>query len=244
MDRWAARSHQLAARATDEGRLAEEIVGVTVKTRKDGDRGRGRRGDPARDDRRGAREAASRSAATTPPTRPATRPASTTAPARSSSPRRSGRKREGRDAAGPGALLRHGRRRLRLSGPDAGEGGEAGAREDRQVARRRRPLGDQRGVRLGGDQLGADARGRRGEGQRERRRDRPRPPDRRLGRADRRRAGPRAAPPRRRPRLRRDLLRRRPGRRDRPRGQRRSATARDVSRGREQARPSSTSTAR
>ena len=31
MDRWAARSHQLAAKATDEGRLAEEIVGVTVK---------------------------------------------------------------------------------------------------------------------------------------------------------------------------------------------------------------------
>ena len=35
MDRWAARSHQLAARATDEGRLAEEIVSVTVRTRKD-----------------------------------------------------------------------------------------------------------------------------------------------------------------------------------------------------------------
>jgi acetyl-CoA C-acetyltransferase len=35
MDRWAARSHQLAAKATDEGRLAEEIVAVTVKTRKD-----------------------------------------------------------------------------------------------------------------------------------------------------------------------------------------------------------------
>ncbi len=33
MDRWAARSHQLAARATDEGRMAEEIVSVTVKTR-------------------------------------------------------------------------------------------------------------------------------------------------------------------------------------------------------------------
>ena len=33
--RWAARSHQLAATATDEGRLAEEIVGVTVKTRKE-----------------------------------------------------------------------------------------------------------------------------------------------------------------------------------------------------------------
>ena len=35
MDRWAARSHQLAAKATDEGRLAEEIVSVTVKKKKD-----------------------------------------------------------------------------------------------------------------------------------------------------------------------------------------------------------------
>jgi acetyl-CoA C-acetyltransferase len=35
MDRWAARSHQLAAKATDEGRLADEIVTVTVKKRKD-----------------------------------------------------------------------------------------------------------------------------------------------------------------------------------------------------------------
>src|SRR5918995_3177390 len=34
MDRFAARSHQLAAKATDEGRLAEEIVSVTVKSRK------------------------------------------------------------------------------------------------------------------------------------------------------------------------------------------------------------------
>jgi acetyl-CoA C-acetyltransferase len=34
MDRWAARSHQLAAKATDEGRLAEEIVSVAVKTKK------------------------------------------------------------------------------------------------------------------------------------------------------------------------------------------------------------------
>ena len=34
MDRWAARSHQLAAKATDEGRLAEEIVAVTVKSKK------------------------------------------------------------------------------------------------------------------------------------------------------------------------------------------------------------------
>jgi acetyl-CoA C-acetyltransferase len=34
MDRWAVRSHQLAAAATDEGRLADEIVSVTVKSRK------------------------------------------------------------------------------------------------------------------------------------------------------------------------------------------------------------------
>ena len=35
MDRWAARSHQRAAKATDEGRLADEIVGVTVKSKKE-----------------------------------------------------------------------------------------------------------------------------------------------------------------------------------------------------------------
>jgi acetyl-CoA C-acetyltransferase len=34
MDRWALRSHQLAVRATDDGRLLEEIVPVTVKGRK------------------------------------------------------------------------------------------------------------------------------------------------------------------------------------------------------------------
>src|SRR6476620_7506031 len=35
MDRFAARSHQLAAKATDEGRLAEEIVTVTVKKKRE-----------------------------------------------------------------------------------------------------------------------------------------------------------------------------------------------------------------
>ena len=34
LDRFAVRSHQLAAAATDDGRLADEIVGVTVKSRK------------------------------------------------------------------------------------------------------------------------------------------------------------------------------------------------------------------
>jgi acetyl-CoA C-acetyltransferase len=35
MDRWAARSHQLAAKATDEGHLAEEIAPVTVRVKKE-----------------------------------------------------------------------------------------------------------------------------------------------------------------------------------------------------------------
>ena len=34
LDRWALRSHELALKATDEGRLPEEIVSVTVKSRK------------------------------------------------------------------------------------------------------------------------------------------------------------------------------------------------------------------
>jgi acetyl-CoA C-acetyltransferase len=34
MDRWAERSHRLAQEATEEGRLAEEIVSITVKGRK------------------------------------------------------------------------------------------------------------------------------------------------------------------------------------------------------------------
>src|ERR687887_2831600 len=34
MDRWALRSHELAIKATDEGRLPEEMVPVTVKGRK------------------------------------------------------------------------------------------------------------------------------------------------------------------------------------------------------------------
>jgi acetyl-CoA C-acetyltransferase len=34
LDRWALRSHELALRATDEGRMSEEIVSVTIKGRK------------------------------------------------------------------------------------------------------------------------------------------------------------------------------------------------------------------
>src|SRR4029079_9922723 len=34
LDRWAVRSHELAASATDDGQRADEIVSVTVKSRK------------------------------------------------------------------------------------------------------------------------------------------------------------------------------------------------------------------
>ena len=67
-------------------------------------------------------------------------------------------------------------------------GGQEGAREGRPAARRHRRVGDQRGVRVGHAQLDPDARHRRGPRQRQRRRGRARPPDRRLGRAHPRRA--------------------------------------------------------
>jgi acetyl-CoA C-acetyltransferase len=77
MDRWALRSHELAIKATDEGRLPEEIVAVTIHSRKgdtvveidESQRSRRSRSCP---------QSSSRTAAT----RPATRPGSTTAPAR------------------------------------------------------------------------------------------------------------------------------------------------------------------
>ena len=58
MDRWALRSHELALAATDEGRLPEEIVPVTVKSQEGRLDRRGGRGAAARYVARGAREAA------------------------------------------------------------------------------------------------------------------------------------------------------------------------------------------
>ena len=48
LDKFALRSHELAVQATDEGRLPEEIVPVTVKSQEGRDDGRGRRGAAAR----------------------------------------------------------------------------------------------------------------------------------------------------------------------------------------------------
>ena len=110
------------------------------------------------------------------------------------------------------------RQRLRLPRDDAGERGQEGAREGRAAAGRHRPVGDQRGVRVGHAELDPDARHRRGAGQRQRRRGRAGAPDRRLRRAHPRQPGATSCAGAAAARLRGDLLRRRPGRRGDPQG--------------------------
>ena len=220
MDRWALRSHELAIKATDEGRLPEEIVAVTVKSKK---------GESTVEiDEAPRRETSLEALAKLPPQ--FVKDGSHTA----------GNAPGVNDGAGALVLAseewakKEGRAALARIVASAevaddfaylartpGEGREAGARARRAERRADRPVGDQRGVRVGRDQLRAHAGHRRREGERERRRDRARPSDRRFGRAHPDDADVRAAPPRRRPRVRRDLLRRRPGRRRDHRGQRR-----------------------
>ena len=217
MDRFAVRSHELAAKATEDGKLAEEIVPVTVKGRK-GDTvveaDEAIRPDTTLESLAGLRAIGGDDATHTAGNAPGVNDGAGAVVVASEEWADGERPRRPR----PDRRLRSGRRRLPLPGQDPGEGRDRRAREDRQEPRGRRPLGDQRGLRLGRAQLAADARHRRGQGQRQRRRDRPRPSDRRLRRPDRRRPRPRAPAPRRRPRLRRDLLGRRPGRRDPDRG--------------------------
>ena len=90
MDRFAERSHRLAAEATDAGRLAEEIVGVTVKSRKGENEVEADEAIRARHHARDARQAARDRWRRRHPHRRQRARASTTAPARSSSPPRSG----------------------------------------------------------------------------------------------------------------------------------------------------------
>ena len=54
LDKFALRSHQLAVQATDEGRLPEEIVPVTIEVEEGRDDRRGRRGAARRRLARGA----------------------------------------------------------------------------------------------------------------------------------------------------------------------------------------------
>ena len=134
MDRFAERSHRLAHEATEAGRLADEIVGVTVKSRKGESDGRGRRGDPSRHHPGDAGRAEG-------DRRPRRHPHRRQRPGRQRRRRRDRRRlrgvgREGgEDPAGPDPLLRHRRRRLPLPGENAGQRRQAGAGEDRQEPR-------------------------------------------------------------------------------------------------------------
>ena len=233
MDKFALRSHELAVQATDEGRLPEEIVPVTVNSRK-GDTvvevdeaprretslealvqaarrlqqgGLAHRRQRARRERRrrraGARQRRVGQATTAGPRWPRSSP-------RPRWPTTSPTWRARPPTPRSAALEKAG---LSVDDIDLFEINEAFA----SVA-----LNSMRMLERG-----------RVEGERERRRDRARPPDRRLRRAHPDDAGERAAPPRRRARRGGHLLRRRPGRRGDHRGQWRLSLA---------APPSSTST--
>ncbi len=189
MDRWALRSHELAIKATDEGRLPEEIVPVTITGTQGRHGRRGRRGPAPRLEPRDAVQAAPDLPQGRLATPPATRRASTTAAARWCSPPTSGRRATAR------ARWRRSSPRRRSpttspTWPAPRPRRRSKALEKAGLTRRgHRPVGDQRGVRVGDAELDPDARDRRGQGQRQRRRGRARPPDRRLGRAHPRHAG-------------------------------------------------------
>ena len=221
MDRWAARSHQLAAKATDEGRLADEIVAVTVKSRKAEtvvEADEAIRPDSTVESLAKLPAIGGDDATHTAGNAPGVNDGAAAVVVASEEWASA----NGAHAARQDARLRPDRRRLPLPGEDAGEGAQQALEKIGKTAADVDLWEINEAFASVAINSAADARRRRGQGQRQRRRDRARPSDRRLRRADRRRPRPRAAPPRRRPRLRRDLLRRRPGRRDRDRGQRRA----------------------
>ena len=121
LDKWALRCHERAIAATDEGRLADEIVPVTIS---------GRKGDTVVEVDEAPRRGSSLEAlaklpgltARTARTRPATRRASTTARARWCWPARTGPSATARTSwhdRRPGG----GRRRVRLARPHARQRG-------------------------------------------------------------------------------------------------------------------------
>jgi acetyl-CoA C-acetyltransferase len=166
MDRWALRSHERTIAATDDGRLPEEIVAVTVK---------GRKGDTVVEvDEAPRRETSLESLAKLPGLA----------------------HKEGSHTAGNSPGVNDGAGALVLASedwavprPHAGQRGDQGARQGRPAARRHRSVGDQRGVRLGHAQLDPHAQHRRGARERLRRRGRDRASDRRVGRPHPRHAG-------------------------------------------------------
>ena len=219
MDRFAERSHRLAAEATDAGRLADEIVGVTVKSRKGEntiEADEAIRADTTIETLAGLRAIGGEDATHTAGNAPGVNDGAGAIVVASDE----WAEKEGRPvlarvlsygtvaddfpylAKTPANAAKQALEKIGKSPEDVDlwEINEAFA----SVA-----LNSMR-------MLGVDEE----NGQRQRRRDRARPPDRRLRLAHRRLARPRAGPPRRRPRRRRDLQRRRPGRRDRDRSPR------------------------
>ena len=153
LDKWALRSHERAIAATDEGRLAEEIVVRDDHGPQGRHRGRGRRGAAPRQLSLEALAKLPGLTARTARTPPATRPASTTARARWCSRSEDWAERNGKDILGHDRRPGGGRRRVRLARPHARQRGHQGARQGRPAAGRHRPVGDQRGVLLGRPEL-------------------------------------------------------------------------------------------
>ena len=197
-DAFAAASHEKAAAAIKDGRLAEEIVPVQVPQRK---------GDPLLvDTDEGVRPGTTAESLAalraglrprTAPSRPATRRRSPTAARRH---RDVGGQGQGarRHPAGPARRLRHGGRARQLAADPALAGDPQGGAEGGRRRGRHRPLRDQRGLRRRRPGLGGRPRDRRGQGQRQRRRHRARPPRRHVGHPGRAHGAARAAPPGRR----------------------------------------------
>ena len=217
--RWALRSHERAIAAIDAGRFAEEIVAVEVRERAARPRSSTRRGRRAATPRSRRSPRCGRSCPSTRRTRPATRPgvndgaaALVVADEEWADAQRPRRRSPASAAIGCTAnrhdsLARVPARAAQIALERAG-----------LAVGRRRPLRDQRGLRLGRAPVEPRPRRRSRACQRRRRRGRARPPGRRLGRAPADDAAAPAARERRRDRRGRDLLGRRPGRRDGARG--------------------------
>ena len=183
LDRWALRSHQLAVKATDEGRLPEEIVPVTIK---------GKKGDTVVEiDEAPRRDTTLETLAKLPPIfmKDGTHTAGNSPGVNDGAGALVVASDEWAKANGKTALARivaHAQvaddfAYLARTPANAAKKALAKAGLKR---RRHRPVGDQRSVRFGHAELDADARDRRGQGQRKRRRGRARPSDRRLRGAD------------------------------------------------------------
>ena len=160
MDKFAERSHRLAAEATDAGRLADEIVGVTVKSRKGEstvEADEAIRPDTTVETLAKLKAIGGEDATHTAGNAPGVNDGAGAIVVASEE----WAEKEGRTPLA--RVLSYGTVAddFPYLAKTPGQRRQAGAREDRQEPRGRRPLGDQRGLRLGRAQLGADARRRR-----------------------------------------------------------------------------------